>query len=458
MPAKLLGFDWGRASQQVTSPLLKPAVKKQRTSRTPSPELLLGTDSMDRLKRPGLIAKQHHSDERRHKNGSDKRESSAAKAQRNIQLDMIVESPPVLFIDAPSASTGALFSGQLRLTVRDRPVTLDTFCVELNAVSATKKPVDSHCKDCASRTSTLKTWKFLTEPITLRPGQHDFPFSYLIPGHLPVTTHGHIGTIDYRLDARATTSRGETAEYTRPVVITRAIRPGQDKNSVRIFPPTNLTLNVTLPSVVHPMGEFPVYARMSGLTTKREDSNTQTRWRLRKLTWRVEEHETMVSPACPKHASKVGGEGKGIQSEHVRDVGYEELKSGWKTDFDDGQLEGEFMAYIDSAAKPQCDVESPSGLKIAHQLVLELVIAEEWAPNKKPNQATPTGAARVLRTTFNVNVTERAGLGISWDDEQPPMYDDVPASPPHYAGMDDYHGDDLHEDIEHLNISDGHQR
>jgi hypothetical protein len=29
------------------------------------------------------------------------------------------------------------------------------------------------------------------------------------------------------------------------------------------------------------------------------------------------------------------------------------------------------------------------------------------------------------------------GLGISWDQEMPPVYDDVPPSPPGYAKMED---------------------
>ena len=164
----------------------------------------------------------------------------------------------------------------------------------------------------------------------------------------------------------------------------------------------------------------------------------------------------MVSPACAKHAAKVGGEGKGIQHEHRRDVGMQELRGGFKTDFEDGMVEGEFEASCDGSAKPQCDVESPNGLKVSHSLIMELVIAEEWAPNKKPMQATPTGAARVLRTQFNLNLTERMGMGIAWDDEMPPMYEDVPASPPHYKNMAtvimDYDGDDLHEDMEQLRL------
>lgn len=86
---------------------------------------------------------------------------------------------------------------------------------------------------------------------------------------------------------------------------------------------------------------------------------------------------------------------------------------------------------------------------------MELVIAEEWAPNKKPTQATPTGAARVLRTQFNLTLTDRLGMGIAWDDEMPPMYEDVPDSPPHYiktTRVEEYVGDDLHDDVEAMRI------
>lgn len=441
MPGRLLGFDFG------SSPSLRPQPEKRKSSSTirSGGSDGLRRDSMDHLKRPHF-GKNNSNDK------GEKRDSSAPRQPKHVKLDMVVESPPCLFIDNPQQSSGALFSGRLQLHVTSAPASITAFNVVLRATTTTKRPVADRCKDCESKSTDLKEWSFLDKAHTYQLGKHDFPFSYLIPGHLPTTTDGHIGKIDYMLIARATPSSGDVVEYTRPVKITRAIRPGNDKNSVRIFPPTNLSLNVTLPSIVHPIGDFPVYARMSGITQKKED--TQIRWRLRKLSWRIEEHESMVSPACSKHAAKVGGEGRGIQHENVRDIGGDELKQGWKTDFADGQLEGEFMARIDPSLKPQYDVESPSGLKIKHVLVLELVIAEEWAPNKKPNQATPTGAARVLRTQFNLSVTERAGMGIAWDDEQPPLYEDVPASPPCYkVQIENYDGSELNEDIENFHLS-----
>lgn len=33
---------------------------------------------------------------------------------------------------------------------------------------------------------------------------------------------------------------------------------------------------------------------------------------------------------------------------------------------------------------------------------------------------------------FRLVCTDRSGLGISWDEEAPPVYGDVPAAPPTY--------------------------
>lgn len=451
MPAKILGFDFGR-NTSTTSPRLRPVFEQKQG---PVSVRTLGSDSdrrdsMDHFKRPSLGALGKRDSGEKRAKSRDKRDSSSNAVPKHVKLEILAESPPAMFIDDPERSSGALYSCTVKLRVSDTPVVLTSFHLKLEAISSTKKPVHERCPECSTQTQLLKDWNFISENTTFAPGVHEFPASYLIPGRLPATTHGHMASVDYQLSAKAISTKSEVFDFSRPLTITRALKPGNEKNSIRIFPPTNLTLNVTLPSVIHPIGDFNIYARMSGVTTKQED--TQMRWRLRKLTWRIQEQENSISPACSRHAHKVGGEGKGIAHENVRDIGSEELKQGWKSDFEDGQIEGEFTASIDGGLKPNCDVEASNGLKISHVLVLELVIAEEWAPNKKPNQATPTGAARVLRTTFNVSVTERTGMGIAWDDEMPPLYEDVPDSPPAYFYVEDYHGDDLHEDIEDLHL------
>lgn len=457
MPRNLFGVDLRLPSSQLDHQW--PGKISPTASVT---ELRLPT--MDHIKRPTLANMRRKSDKDRasskdrslSKDKHAKDRPQTPLLQKQIKLGMIMESPPVLFIGSPAQSTGALISGRLQLTPLVSESIIETMVMSLECVTTTKRPVQDRCRECLTNVSDLYEWKFLTKPKVLNQldGVQEMPFSHMIPGHLPVTTHGHIGSLDYYLHVRARTSDGQEVEFRRDLIIQRALVPGPDKHSIRIFPPTSLQLQVTLPSIVHPLGEFPVECKMTGIVSKKDD--TQIRWRLRKLTWRIEEVESMISPACPKHAGKVGGQGKGVQHEQTREVGWEELKQGWKTDFTEGAVEGEFKAFVDAAMKPNCGMDSPNGLKVSHNLIIELVIAEEWSSLRKPGNPTPTGAARVLRTQFALNVTARAGMGLAWDDEMPPSYEDVPDSPPHYKNehttIQTYEGDDLHLDVDHLTL------
>lgn len=387
---------------------------------------------MEHFKIPGLT--KHHGDRKQSGVGP-----PAQEVHKPVKMEWEVESPPLISYNPPSQSSGALFSAQLIVDVTEPSVVLDKFDVQLLCSVSVKKPVSLHCPDCATKTTELKKWTFAKDPLTLQRGKHRFPISYLFPGQLPATTHAHLAQLDYHVAAEAKTVAGETITFGREVQLARAILPGPEKHSIRVFPPTNLTAHVTLNPVIHPIGEIPVSLRLSGITTKQGDS--QIRWRVRKINWRIEEHQKMISPACSKHSQKVGGEGKGILHEDTRTVGEEEVKyekNPWKSDFDAGDVDSEFHAVVNPALKPVCDVTAPNGLSVTHNLVIEMVVAEEWVPLKKTHQVTPTGAARILRMQFHLVMTERAGMGISWDEETPPVYEDVPASPPSYTNMEDY--------------------
>ncbi|KAF1960944.1 hypothetical protein CC80DRAFT_489176 [Byssothecium circinans] len=368
-------------------------------------------------------------------------------------MNMKMESPPLVFYNTPEESSGALLSGLLTIDVRDPYITLDKFDMRLLAIVSTKKPVHAHCPECTNQITEIKHWKFIEAPVSLRHGKdHSYPFSTILAGSLPATTRCQLATLDYYLDAVATMSNGKTITYKRNLDVKRAIFPGNERHSIRIFPPTNLTASVKLPPVIHPIGDFPVEMRLSGIAQNNDQA--QTRWRLRKLNWRIEELTTFVAPACPKHAQKIGGEGKGIEHHDSRTIAGEEVKTEWKTDFDAGHIEAEFRVACNMALKPLCDVNT-AGLNIKHNLIIEMVVAEEWAQLKRLQQATPTGAARVLRTQFHIIVTERSGMGIAWDEEQPPLYDNVPASPPNYNSattIHDYDASSLSDETEHLRI------
>jgi arrestin-related trafficking adapter 1 len=191
--------------------------------------------------------------------------------------------------------------------------------------------------------------------------------------------------------------------------------------------------------------------RMDGVVKRNSDTKTQTHWKLKRLTWRLDETQKTISPACAKHVAKLGPNveesKKGIAHQDVRTIGTDELKSGWKADYSspDGSIELEFPFNIRADSKPLCDMKAEDGTEVSHVLIVEMIVAEEFAPIKKPSNVTPTGAARVLRMHFNVIVTERSGMGISWDEEQPPLYENVPASPPAYAcgATDIYDGEPI---------------
>lgn len=388
------------------------------------------------------------------------------------KFDMIVESPPLVFYGSTANSTGALLSGRLRLDVTDPSgeVKLTKLVMTLNAAITTKKPVAKDCPECTKRVNDLNTWNFLSEPTSFQANKNtQFPFSFLLPGHLPATTISALGSVTYYLEVIATTSHCEELQLRQPLKIERAIPPGLEKSSVRIFPPTNLTSRVIMPPVIHPIGNFPLQLILSGVVDKKTE--TQTRWRLRKVMWRIEERTKMISPACPKHGHKVGGDGKALQHEDERIVGSDELKTGWKSDFDtqSGEITLEFEARLSPSRHPICDMDSPAGLEVKHNLVIELIIAEEFCPNRNTSLITPTGAARILRMQFGINVTERAGMGISWDEEMPPVYEDVPASPPGYGNsdrndgafggaiMEDYEGPELeYIDLEQMHSDNPH--
>ena len=355
------------------------------------------------------------------------KESPRLAPMKPATLEVDMESPPLVFYGPPGQSTGALLSGQLILNPSEPEISIKTFEMTLLCKVTANKPVKADCPECKVQTTELFRWKFLSEPTHFSRKKHHFPFSYLLPGHLPSTTHGALGSVDYVLCAEAITNFAEPITVQRTLKIQRAIMPTADKTAVRIFPPTNLVVNMILPSVVHPIGEFPLEMRVTGVVG--QTNNVTTRWRIRRMHWRIDETFKMVSEAC------------------------HDLDEGWKTDFDTegGQIECEFPISMKPGSNPVCDVTAPNGLDVFHQLILELIVSEEQCSSKNPRHGIPTGNARVLRMQFKLLVTERAGMGISWDEEQPPMYEDVPISPPVYAKADDYDGEPLpEEDLDRL--------
>lgn len=525
------------------------------------------------------------------------------------------------------------------------------------------------CMNCKTKITNMKSWEIQSNTQDLSVGSHSYPFSYLIPGSVPCSSslgataetqvkYELIAVVTYIDPHRNSFSSGHSTprkegssskkrllQLVMPIAVTRSIPRGPDKNSLRVFPPTELTAAAVLPNVVYPKSTFPLEMKLDGV------SSGDRRWRMRKLSWRIEETTRVKAHACPVHkhelrqleeqvkikesekskkprshikrygelgpqirvavnslenmpSQRLPGEpgreqapnssgpastgnvglddenpvnedeedqpgsefihpsddalrqellmqqqrarqqqlqqelknNSSLFTEEVRIISKGEMKSGWKTDFDNnGKIE--LVTEIDCMGlnsgvsnpvmhastlqtpstgnkKPSinvaCDIQDPNlGLYVSHILAVEIVVAEETLqyangqPIRKPNSknkketnnntmnvhnpdqrlaelspifanrntpkvrrmgpeditpvnsnksnhstnkekasngasnsnivSVPTGAARVLRMQFRLTVTERSGLGISWDEEVPPIYQDVELlSPPCY--------------------------
>ncbi|KAF2664312.1 hypothetical protein BT63DRAFT_460615 [Microthyrium microscopicum] len=365
---------------------------------------------------------------------SQRKDSSSSSSLFTIEL--VTESPPLISYNESSESTGAIYSGEIKIRILSTsPQIFEKIEVRLLRTNTIRKPVSSSCPDCSSISKTLKTWQFVPEEsLSLSPGDHKFPISYLFPGEYPTTTHSHLAQVDYAFKGIAQIKNSEKLTFAQTVELKRAIRPGLERQSIRVFPPTNMAANVKLTPVCFTNSEIPVTLKLSGITTIGEKQIT--RWRLRRLLWRVEEYQRIWSPACAKHQSKLAAGQQGIKHEEIKTIGDGEVsfsKNPWKTDLSTGEINSEFVAILNPKHKVQVGSAVPDiNLMIWHHLVVEMIVVEEWATKKTPTRSTPTGAARILRSQFPLKITNRAGQGVAWDEEIPPMYQDVPSSPPIY--------------------------
>ncbi len=162
MPSHILNFGRPHLSPNKSDLSAKDTLARQ----SPITEHRLPHSSMDLF---------HHAKEKRRSLTGGGRTSPAAKNSpknspriapvKPAKLEIEIESPPLVFYGKPSQSSGALFSGQLLLTVLDPEIELIAFEMSLIATVTTKTPVSKDCPNCATKTNELKKWTFLTEPM-----------------------------------------------------------------------------------------------------------------------------------------------------------------------------------------------------------------------------------------------------------------------------------------------------
>lgn len=254
-----------------------------------------------------------------------------------FRLSIKLESPPIVLYGGATESSGSILSGVMTLEILDAskslvkkntnssmtlsPVNLSA-SIPMNDVlldSVTLKLVQTFhmtkpflpssslilaCKKCTTRKIVLAEWDVALPNCALPIGSYPYPFSHLLPGLLTASSklgdHTSSTYIRYELIATAK-SANNSVRAILPLEILRSILRGPDKNSLRVFPPTEVVTSAVLPGVMYPKSTLPVELRMENIVN---ESQTR-RWRMRKLLWRLEESTQVKAYACEQHQSKL---------------------------------------------------------------------------------------------------------------------------------------------------------
>lgn len=300
----------------------------------------------------------HHNAEK-----STSRASSPAhrKEAAPYSLQIRLELPPVVLYGDPRESTGCIISGILTLDVhpprtrrntdpplppdsgllpvssrgltpvssarslaslRSDAVTVDSVVLSLVQTVHYTKPflvpstLIQLCKNCATRKNVLARWDVLPQSLSCPVGPHAYPFSHLLPGLVAALTKlggpSSHSFVKYDLVAVATTGLKKTTAVL-PLDVLRSILRGPDRNSLRIFPPTEMTASAVLPGVMYPKSTFPIELRLDNVVSLKLDR----RWRMRKLLWKIEEHTQVRASACSHHQAKLTAIEEAKRKQHL---------------------------------------------------------------------------------------------------------------------------------------------
>jgi len=91
-------------------------------------------------------------------------------------VNVTMESPPLVFYGNPSQSSGALFSGQLSLSVTDESLEILDYTMSLALETTKKRPFKDNCKECTCESKELTKWTFLKGPQRLKKGELNAAF------------------------------------------------------------------------------------------------------------------------------------------------------------------------------------------------------------------------------------------------------------------------------------------
>ncbi|SCU80209.1 LAME_0B02036g1_1 [Lachancea meyersii CBS 8951] len=255
--------------------------------------------------------------------GRMKKSSSSLNALSQTFSNLSMKNSSMSLVDLPRATKNP--------SLQYSKVRVQSVCLSLVQKVRYTKPfvADSSaihsCKDCCSKVTELARWDVVVKETDIPLGDHVYPFSHLIPGSVPATVAIGMESkteVNYELVAVASykpipteqNKGGRTRKVllTLPVPVTRSILRGPDRNSLRIFPPTDLVATAVLPNIIYPKSTFPLELKIDGI------SSEDRRWRMRRLNWKIEEKARVRLQACDVHKSKLNQLEKEVAESEAR--------------------------------------------------------------------------------------------------------------------------------------------
>ncbi|KAK7426693.1 Endocytosis regulator [Neonectria magnoliae] len=360
-----------------------------------------------------------------------------------FSIDWTIESSPTIILGSDEGSLPSFLSGQLSLNIKEDSAKIEGFSAGLVIHTIQKRPFKNRCADCKDQSVTLHKWQFLTQPTTLRNGSHQFPFSTLIPDHLPASMDSALLSVSYEFQAEAHfkpkdthASAPQTATFTRTLTVRRSLSvPNGPLSSTRKFPSAGININGQIDSIIRPGGVNKVSLTLDGLLNCPGNGQNHQLWRIWKGAWRLEENIKAVAKACERHSDAASAAGStNLVRNKTRLLGEKGIYSGWKSKDAEGTAQMEFS--FDISNSPQLtysyDTKSLDGTEVTHLLVIELVFVKEHFPEGMPHLAIRTGVGRILRLNYRVALADDPNMGSGWVVESLPCYQDEWSSPPGY--------------------------
>ncbi|CCD23014.1 Ldb19p NDAI_0A08610 [Naumovozyma dairenensis CBS 421] len=270
------------------------------------------------------------------------------------------------------------------------------------------------CMNCRTKITDMKNWNIQKTAQSKSVGTHTYPFSYLIPGSVPSTAllgSNSESQVKYELIAVVTykdprkkssnTDNEKLLQLSMPIAVTRSITRGPDKNSLRVFPPTELTAAAVLPNVIYPKSTFPLEMKLDGV------SSGTRRWRMRKLSWRIEETTRIRSHACEVHKHELAKLEKNVKEKELD-----------KSNSANKKHNHQIKRYGDVGPQIRVALSSPENIPLHHRNFRNL-------PSSRPSAAAAAGNSTDIQpgiagTTRNdtIATTPQGQLGDRDDQDE----------------------------------------